>query len=90
MTTDKFSATMDAALLSEVKEHAGPRGLSAFVTVALQHELERVRLRELLDELARQLGLPDEDMVAEAVGALTALTSARVPEQPGGRIADSQ
>lgn len=75
MATDKFSATVDAGLLAEVKEHAGPRGLSSFVALALRHELERVRLRELLNELADELGPPDEDMVAEAVSALTELTS---------------
>lgn len=83
--TDKFSATVDAALLAQVRAHAGPRGLSAFVTVALRHELDRVRLRELLDELAEQLGPPDEGMVAEAVGELTAVThrarTADLPEQ---------
>lgn len=35
-------------------------------------------LRELLDELAEQLGPPDEGMVAEAVEELTALVH-RVP-----------
>jgi hypothetical protein len=83
--TDKFSATVDAALLAEVRTHAGPRGLSAFVALALRHELDRVRLRELLDELAEQLGPPDEGMVAEAVAELTALTHqvriADLPEQ---------
>ena len=83
--TDKFSATVDAALLAEVKAHAGPRGLSAFVAAALQHEMDRVRLRELLNDLAEQLGPPDEGMVAEALGELTALThrvrAGQLPEQ---------
>jgi hypothetical protein len=85
VATDKFSATVDAALLAQVRAHAGPRGLSAFVAVALQHELDRVRLRELLDELTEQLGPPDEGMVAEAVEELTALVhrarTADLPEQ---------
>jgi Arc/MetJ family transcription regulator len=66
VTTDKLSATVDAELLAEVRDRAGPRGLSAFVSRALRHELDRVALRELLDELAGQLGPPDEAMVAEA------------------------
>lgn len=70
MPTDKFSATLDARLLAEVRAHAGPRGLSAFVAVALRHELDRVRLRELLDDLALELGPPDEDMVQDAMTAL--------------------
>lgn len=85
VSTDKFSATVDAALLEQVRAHAGPRGLSAFVAVALQHELDRVRLREMLDELTEQLGPPDEGMVAEAVEELTALVhrarTADLPEQ---------
>ena len=83
--TDKFSATVDAALLAQVRAQAGPRGLSAFVAEALRHELDRVRLRELLDELAEQLGPPDEAMVTEAVQELTALVhrvrTAELPEQ---------
>lgn len=83
--TDKFSATVDAALLAQVRAHAGPRGLSAFVAEALRHELDRVRLRGFLDELAAQLGPPDEDMVAEAVQELSALVhrvrTAELPEQ---------
>ncbi|HET9257212.1 MAG TPA: hypothetical protein VFO16_18710 [Pseudonocardiaceae bacterium] len=85
MGTDKFSATVDASLLAQVRAHAGPRGLSAFVAVALRHELDRVRLRKLLDELAEQLGPPDEAMVTEAVEELTALVhrvrTAELPEQ---------
>lgn len=73
MPTDKFSATVDAELLAAVRSQAGPRGVSAFVAAALRHELERVRLRELLDDLADDLGPPDEDLVAEATHELTAL-----------------
>lgn len=77
--SDKLSATVDARLLAEVREHTGPRGLSAFVAMALRHELERVRLRELLDELSAELGPPDESMVAAALAELTDLTGAAVP-----------
>jgi hypothetical protein len=77
--TDKFSATVDAALLEEVRAHAGPRGVSAFVAEALRHELDRVRLRELLDELAAELVPPDDDMVDEALDAARAVVAAAVP-----------
>lgn len=66
MTTDKLSATVDAELLREARARAGPRGLSAFVAGAIRHELDRASLRELLDELADELGPPDEEMVAQA------------------------
>lgn len=70
MATHKLSATVDAELLAEVRDRAGPRGLSAFVSRALRHELDRVALRELLDELAGHLGQPDEAMVVEAEAML--------------------
>lgn len=73
MTTDKLSATVDADLLAEVRDRAGVRGLSAFVSRALRHELDRVALRDLLDELGEQLGAPDEEMVAEADAILDGL-----------------
>jgi Arc/MetJ family transcription regulator len=75
MPTDKLSATVDAELLAEVRDRAGPRGLSAFVNRALRHELDRVALRELLDELAGQIGPPDETMVGEAEAALDELAT---------------
>jgi hypothetical protein len=73
VTTDKLSATVEADLLAEVRERAGPRGLSAFVSRALRHELDRVALRDLLDEFADQLGPPDPEMVAEADALLDEL-----------------
>lgn len=73
MATDKLSASVDAELLAEVRDRAGPRGLSAFVTQALRHELDRVALRDLLDDLATELGPPDEAMVAEADALLDEL-----------------
>ncbi len=75
MPTDKLSATVDAELLAEVRDRAGPRGLSAFVNRALRHELDRVALRELLDELAGQIGPPDETMVGEAEAVLDELAT---------------
>ncbi|WP_300019392.1 hypothetical protein [Pseudonocardia sp.] len=75
MPTDKFSATVDAELLAQVRSHAGPRGVSAFVAAALRHELDRVRLRELLDDLAVELGPPDENMVADATRELGELVT---------------
>lgn len=74
MATEKLSATVEAELLAEVRAIAGPRGLSSFVSSALRHEVERMRLREFLDELAEEIGPPDETMVAEAIDALTGPT----------------
>ena len=66
VTTDKFSATVNAELLREARARAGPRGLSAFVAEAIRHELDRASLRDLLDELADELGPPHEEMIAQA------------------------
>lgn len=89
MPTDKLSATVDAGLLAEVRAQAGQRGLSAFVAVALRHELDRVRLRELLDDLAEELGPPDEDMVGDAMDTLHALLSRASEARGRERHADS-
>src|SRR4051794_5950557 len=75
MATDKLSATVDASLLAEVRRRVGPRGLSAFVGRALQHELDRVALRDLLDDLSATLGPPDEVMVGEADAALEQISN---------------
>ena len=69
MATEKFSATVDEGVLAAVRSRVGPRGLSAFVNEAMRNELKRIALRELLDDLAAEIGPPDEAMVAEA-GAL--------------------
>ncbi|HUP68897.1 MAG TPA: hypothetical protein VM142_03675 [Acidimicrobiales bacterium] len=83
MATDKLSATVAAELLAEVRDRAGPRGLSAFVSRALRHELDRVALRDLLDGLAGELGAPDEAMIAEADALLDTL--ARSTRRKGRR-----
>jgi hypothetical protein len=82
MSTGKLSATVPEALLAEVREHVGRRGLSAFVTRALQHELDRVALRSFLDELAEEIGQPDPQMVAEAEAMLDELLA---PSKSGKR-----
>lgn len=72
--TDKLSATVETDLLAEVRQRAGRRGLSAFVSQALRHELDRAALRDLLNELALEIGPPDEEMVAEAGAVLDELS----------------
>ena len=42
---------------------------------ALRHELQRTALRELLDELAAEIGPPDEAMVAETEALLDSFDS---------------
>lgn len=66
MTTQKISATVDADVATQVRSRVGRRGFSTFVDNALRRELDRVALRELLDELELDLGPADEALVDEA------------------------
>ncbi|MGH8905843.1 MAG: hypothetical protein ACRD0K_04865 [Egibacteraceae bacterium] len=61
----RLSFSLDPGLAREVREHAGPRGLSAFITRAVRHERERERLGAYLAELEELIGPPDPELVAE-------------------------
>lgn len=80
VATDKLSATVDSSLLAEVRDRVGPRGLSAFVNQALRHELDRFALRDLLDDLASEIGPPDEGLSAEADALLDQLGTTHQPQ----------
>ena len=66
MSMQKLSITVEADVAKALKAKVATRTLSQFVNRAIVHELERERLRELLVELERVLGPPDEALVAEA------------------------
>lgn len=51
MPVTKWSVSVDGNLASRVESHVGDRGLSGFVSRAVEHELER----DLLDEFLREL-----------------------------------
>jgi metal-responsive CopG/Arc/MetJ family transcriptional regulator len=65
MAVRKWSVSIDEHLAAQVEEHIGDRGLSAFVVRAVEHELEREKLNEYLDELDRQFGTVPEDLVED-------------------------
>ncbi len=65
MAVTKLSISIDAELAAEVRERAGERGVSGFVERAVRRELERVRLVALSEELERDLGPVDEDVISE-------------------------
>ncbi len=69
MATAKASLTLDKALLAAARELVGQRGLSRYVNRALRHQLQRDRLAALLDELEREAG-PIEPQVMEEVRRL--------------------
>lgn len=51
MAVTKWSVSVEENLASRVESHVGNRGLSGFVSRAVEHELER----DLLDEYLREL-----------------------------------
>lgn len=61
----KISVSLPKRLASEVRRHAGDRGVSAFVARAMRHEMERDRLADFLVDLEREIGPVDEREVAE-------------------------
>lgn len=69
MATRKISVSVEEGLVEAVQGRVGARGVSRFVSRAIQHELEREELDEVLAELEEVLGPPDEELVAEAAAA---------------------
>lgn len=65
MSTEKVSLTLDEELLAEAREAVGSRGLSRYVNRALRHQLQHDRLGVLLDELAREHGPIDPQVMEE-------------------------
>ncbi len=66
MGVDKVSLSLDAELLAEARELAGPRGLSSLVNDALRARLQQVRVTRLLDEMDDEFG-PVPPEIAEEV-----------------------
>lgn len=56
MVVRKWSVSVDEDLAAKVDARVGGRGLSRFVSRAVEHELERDALASYLDELDEQFG----------------------------------
>lgn len=56
MAVAKWSVSVEADLASRVEAHVGDRGLSGFVSRAVEHELERDLLDDYLQELDHEYG----------------------------------
>ena len=56
MAVTKWSVSVEEQLASRVESHVGDRGLSGFVSRAVEHELERDLLDEYLLELDEEYG----------------------------------
>ncbi len=77
MGMTKLSVTVEDELAEEMRERAGSRGISAFVNQAVRHELQMGRLGALLGDLEKEIGPPDEAMVAQALASLDRLDRQR-------------
>jgi len=62
----KLSISVPSALVEAIRRRVGPRGVSGFITTAIEHELEREQLRNFLQELEDEHGAIPEDALDEA------------------------
>ena len=65
MAVRKWSVSVEEELAARVEEHVGHRGLSGFVSRAVEHELERAALAGYLDDLDNEFGPVDEHLMEE-------------------------
>lgn len=65
MPTEKVSLTLDQEVLAEARRVVGAGELSGYVNQAVERQLQRDRLRGLLDELAREHGPVDAATMEE-------------------------
>ena len=80
----KVTLTIDEEVLAEARKFAGPRQLSAYVTDALawriEREHQRIRVREMLDEMDAEYGPVPEEMLEEARKLWQPVTDADAPK----------
>jgi len=65
MRTEKVSLTLEEDLLAEARATVGGRGLSSYVNRALRQQLQHDRLAGLLEELEREHGPIDVQLMEE-------------------------
>ena len=65
MTTAKVSLTLEENLVDEARKVSGTRGLSSYVNRALGHQLQQDRLAGLLNELEKEAGPIDDEIMEE-------------------------
>lgn len=61
----KVSVTLDPKVAAELREVAGPRGVSSFVNEAVRQQLQARRVQKLLAEMDDEFGPVPEDVVRE-------------------------
>lgn len=68
MAVTKWSVSVDEDLAARVESHVGDRGLSRFVSRAVEHELERDLLDVYLTELDDEFGAVPSELVEQVDG----------------------
>lgn len=79
MPSARITVSLDEQLAEEVRQHAGAKGMSAWVAQAIRRQAERERLRSYLDELQETLGPADEALVEEFETVLSHVGTGRAP-----------
>ncbi len=69
--TSGISVSLSAGTLQAIRDRVGKRGVSAYLEMAAQRQIERDNLAELLAEFEAANGKPDPEAVAEKVSRLT-------------------
>jgi post-segregation antitoxin (ccd killing protein) len=77
----KLSISVPDELAADLHAFA-PENVSAFVSTAIRHELDRRRLYAFLDELQDELGPVDEDEVAVFNAMFADTAAAKAPGKP--------
>lgn len=80
----KLSISLPDELADDVHALA-PQNVSAFVSTAIRHEIDRRALFSFLDELADELGPVDEDEVAVFTAAWSNIASTKASAPRRGR-----
>lgn len=68
MAARKWSVSISSDLAEKVEEHVGGRGLSGFVTKAVEHELERQSLLDYLSDMDGEFGAVPVELIDEYDG----------------------
>lgn len=69
--TSGISVTLSAGTLQAIREKVGGRGVSAYLEVAAQRQIERDNLTELLQDFEAVNGPADPKAVAEKIAKLS-------------------
>lgn len=66
MATEKISLTLDKEALDRARSSVGKRGLSSYVSEALQLKLQHDSIRQMLEEMDEEVGPVSEEIRREA------------------------